>query len=420
MKEIFAEVITIGDEILFGQITDTNTQYISQKLTEIGIKTVRKSSVGDTEQAILQILSEASQRANIIIMTGGLGPTKDDITKHTLCKYFNTHLISHAPTLAHVTAYFEKRNRPMLAINCEQANVPANAEVLFNDWGTAPGMWINSNNVIFISLPGVPYEMKLLMDNRVLPKLQSSFKTPCIVHQMVHTSGVGESFLAQIIQDWEANLPANLKLAYLPSLGIVKLRITGTGDDATVIKSEIEKQVKLLDILIKPYIFGYDYDTKLESEIGKLLLNKNKTLATAESCTGGKIAHKITSISGSSAYFYGGIVAYHNQIKTQILGVSTSDISTYGAVSQEVASLMAQGARQKLGTSFAIATTGIAGPNGGSEAKPVGTVWIAIATENQVIAKKFTFGTIRENNIELATIYGLKMLFDLLQKEGEK
>lgn len=414
MKTIKAEIITIGDEILYGQITDTNTQFISQIIASIGIKTIRKSSVGDIENDILRILFEASQRVDLIILTGGLGPTKDDITKHTLCKFFEDNLQIHEPTLKHVTSFFEKRGREMLEVNKQQAAVPSKAKVLFNDVGTAPGLWIEKNKIIYISLPGVPYEMKYLMEERVLPQLKIQFETPHILHKMIHTSGLGESFLAEKIKDWENNLPKHIKLAYLPSLGIVKLRLTAIFENEKVAQQDIEKQVLALEKLISPYIFGYDENSKLQQVIGQLLQKNNQTIAVAESCTGGKISHLITQISGSSNYFKGSIVAYSNQIKIQELGVSESNIYQYGAVSEPVIVQMAKGIRKKFNTDFSIATSGIAGPNGGNSEKPVGTVWIAVDSEKETKTHQFTFGNLRENNIELGSIYALKMLFDVL------
>lgn len=417
MKNISAEVITIGDEILFGQITDTNTQFISEKLSQIGIKTIRKSSVGDSKDEILKIFAEATTRAQIIIITGGLGPTKDDITKHTICEFFNDNLVMHEPTLAHVTSFFEKRGRPMLEINKQQALVPSKAKVLFNDWGTAPGMWIENNEKIFVSLPGVPYEMKLILENRVIPEIKSYFQTPFIFHKMIHTSGLGESYLAELIKDWEDNLPQHMKLAYLPSLGIVKLRITATGENQKLLAQETEKQVIDLQKLIPNYIFGYDADAKLEEVVGKLLLSKYKTISTAESCTGGYISHLLTSISGSSAYYKGSVISYSNEIKISELDINEDIINLKGAVSEEVVKQMAENVRKKLNTDYAISTSGITGPNGGTDEKPVGTVWVAIANREKVISKKFVFGNIRENNIRLSAVNALKMLFDLLVSE---
>lgn len=416
MIQPLAEVITIGDEILYGQITDTNTQFISEQLSLIGIKTIRKSSIGDSEEAILGILEEASQRADIIILTGGLGPTKDDITKHTICKFFGTDLVMHQPTLNHVTAFFEKRGRPMLDTNSQQAAVPRICEVLFNDIGTAPGMWINNRNKIYISLAGVPFEMRFLMNERVLPKLKAYFKSPFIYHKMIHTVALGESFLAETIKDWENNLPNHIKLAYLPSLGIVKLRLTAIGDEKEEIIREVDALVSALNGLISQHIFGYDGDNKLEVVIGKLLLAQNKTIATAESCTGGYLASKITSIAGSSAYYKGSILAYANEVKISELKISKINLEKHGAVSEEVVKQMAANIRKKLGTSIGIATSGVAGPGGGTDEKPVGTVWIGYSDEKTTFAKKFMFVSLRENNISLATTYALNMVFQQLRK----
>lgn len=416
MKQTFAEVITIGDEILFGQITDTNTQYISEQLALIGIKTIRKSSVGDIENDILGVLSEAINRADVIILTGGLGPTKDDITKLTLCKFLGTDLIIHEPTLVHVRSFFEKRGKPMLEINNQQAAVPRICEVLFNDVGTAPGMWMIYNEKIIISLPGVPYEMKFLMQNRVLPKLKSHIETPFIYHKMIHTVAIGESFLAETIKDWENNLPEHIKLAYLPSLGIVKLRLTAIGEDSKKIITEVEQLVEKLEKLIQPHIFGYDLDNKIEEVVGKFLVSQNKTIATAESCTGGYLASLITSISGSSAYFKGSILAYSNEVKINVLDVNKLDLETEGAVSEKVVKQMALNVRQKLNTNIGISISGIAGPSGGTVEKPVGTVWVGYSDEKNTFAQKFIFGNLRENNIKLASIYALNMLLKELKK----
>jgi nicotinamide-nucleotide amidase len=410
MKNIKAEVITIGDEILFGQITDTNTQFISYELSKIGIKVVRKSSVGDEEQEILQILTEASLRADVIILTGGLGPTKDDITKTTIAKFFGVGLHTHQPTLEMVSDFFIKRGREMLEVNYRQADVPQNCEVLLNKVGTAPGMWFEVDGKIYVSLPGVPYEMKYLIQEYVLNKLKTYFKTPFISHRMIHTVGMGESFLAEKIVDWENNLPSHIKLAYLPSLGIVKLRLTATGKDGEHINNELTNQEEKLVQLIQPYIFGYGEGEKLESAIGVLLTKQSLTLATAESCTGGYLAHLITSIPGSSVYYKGSVIAYSNEIKSQELGVSTTILKEKGAVSKETVKAMAEGVRLKLGTDIGIATSGIAGPDGGTTEKPVGTVWIAYADENKTVAKKFLFGSLRENNIKLAAIYALNLI----------
>lgn len=405
-----AEVITIGDEILYGQILDTNTQFISEELTKIGISVVRKSSIGDSEAEIIQILKEASERADVIILTGGLGPTKDDITKTTLAQYFGVGFVRHEPTLDQITDYFTKRGREMIEANTKQADVLANCEVLMNKLGTAPGMWIEHQGKIFISMPGVPYEMKQIMLDHVIEKLRLHFNLPVIVHKMIHTIGIGESFLAEKIKDWENSLPAHIKLAYLPSLGIVKLRLTGKGNDASNLSKEIEDLVVMLNELVGNYIFGYDGDSKIAKVIGDILINSNLTLSTAESCTGGNLAHLITSISGSSAYYKGSVIAYANETKAEVLGIPEEIIEAYGAVSEEVAKLMAENVREKLNTDVGIATTGIAGPNGGTSAKPVGTVWLAFADKNKTVAKKLVFTNSRENNIQLFSVYALNLL----------
>jgi nicotinamide-nucleotide amidase len=410
MKNILAEVITIGDEILFGQITDTNTQYIGEELTKIGIRPTRKSSIGDTEEAILQILKEASSRADVIIMTGGLGPTKDDITKHTIAKFFNVGMVVHEPTLDQLKDFFAKRGREMIEINKRQADVPANCEVLLNKMGTAPGMWIEDKGKIYISMPGVPYEMKHIMETGAIGKLKAYFKAPVILHKMIHTIGIGESFLAQMIEHWEDALPPYMRLAYLPSLSSVKLRITTTGENPEKLQKEVDAQVVTLQKLIEPYIFGYDGNGKIEAVVGQLLLAKGLSISTAESCTGGYISHLITSIPGSSAYYKGSIISYANEVKMSELGVQASTLETHGAVSEEIVKEMAEGARKRLGTDVAISTSGIAGPDGGTEEKPVGTVWVGYSDKDKTIAKKFTFGTNRENNIKYSAMQALNFL----------
>jgi len=410
MKPILAEVITIGDEILYGQITDTNTQFISEELSKIGIITIRKSSVGDTEQAILQILKEATERADLIIITGGLGPTKDDITKHTIARFFNVGLVSHKPTLTQVTDFFTKRGREMLDINKQQADVPSNCEVLMNQMGTAPGMWIENDGKIYISMPGVPFEMKHIMQTAAIDKLKGCFITSVIVHKMVHTVGLGESFMAQMIEKWEDSLPSSIRLAYLPSLGTLKLRLTGIGDNEIEINQLINSYTDALIPIIKPYIFGYDEDSKLEAVIGTKLKNQNLTIATAESCTGGYLAYLLTSIAGSSAYYKGSVIAYAIDVKMAELDVQKTTLETFGAVSEQTVKEMAENVRKKLGTDIGIATSGIAGPDGGTEDKPVGTVWIAYSDKTKTIAKKHIFATSRENNIKLSAIYALNLI----------
>ena len=371
-----AEIITIGDEILFGQIIDTNTQWIGTELTGIGIRPVRKTSVGDNRADILAAFSEASKRADVIIVTGGLGPTKDDITKHTFCEYFGSELKINDDALKLVTGFFASRGRAMTELNVQQAALPTNATYIPNLWGTAPGMWFEKDGVIYVSLPGVPYEMKSLMQFEILPRFKERFAFNIIQHKIIKTIGIGESFLAEKIEHWEDALPEHIKLAYLPHFGQVRLRLTGTGTDQLLLDSELQNQVNLVLPIIEEYVYGYDSD-ELESVVGALLMKENATIGTAESCTGGFIAHRLTSLAGSSRYFEGSVVSYSNAVKVNTLGVLQETLNTYGAVSEQTAIQMAEGARKTLKTNYAVSTTGIAGPDGGTADKPVGTVWIA-------------------------------------------
>ncbi|WP_020602967.1 competence/damage-inducible protein A [Spirosoma spitsbergense] len=416
---IRAEVITIGDEILFGQITDTNTAWLGTELTNIGIRVVRKTSVGDQADAILQSLHEAHERADIIILTGGLGPTKDDITKKTLCTYFGVGMLRNETALALVTGFFEKRGRAMTDLNRAQADLPANALYMQNDWGTAPGMWFefaksDESKRVYVSLPGVPFEMKHLMTNRILPLLTQHFETPIIKHKMIRTVGIGESFLAERIEAWEDGLPAHIKLAYLPSFGGVKLRLTATGDDNALLDHELAEQVEKVMPLIKKSVYGFDSD-ELETVIGKLLKEKGVdgkplTLGVAESCTGGYVSAQITKVPGASAYFWGSVVSYSNSVKENVLGVKPETLQQFGAVSEETIREMAEGVRTALGTDVGIATSGIAGPDGGTPDKPVGTIWIACATHQRTITRLLKLGQYRDQNIQLTTNYLLNML----------
>jgi nicotinamide-nucleotide amidase len=420
INTIRAEVVTIGDEILFGQITDTNTQWISTELTSIGIRTVRKTSVGDQAEAILDSLGEAHQRADLIILTGGLGPTKDDITKKTLCTYFGVGMVRNQIALDLVTSFFVKRGREMTDINRAQADLPANADYVQNDWGTAPGMWFNydngdGRNVVYVSLPGVPFEMKSLMTHRILPRLKAHFETPIITHKIIRLVGIGESFLAERIEAWEDALPPHIRLAYLPSFGQIRLRLTATGTDQPTLDRELAEQVAAVMPLIEQNVFGFDSD-ELETVIGKLLLARGLMFGTAESCTGGYVAAQITKHPGSSAYFQGGIVAYDNEVKIHLLDVDLSTLEQFGAVSEQTARQMAEGCLRALGVDVALATTGIAGPDGGTPDKPVGTVWIACATPTGTVAKLLKLGQYREQNIQLTTAYGLNMVREELLK----
>ena len=411
-----AEIITIGDEILFGQITDTNSQWISTELTQIGIRPTRKMSVGDNETDILEVLAEAESRADVILITGGLGPTKDDITKKTLCKYFDTELVINEDALELITGFFTKRGREMTELNRQQAAIPKNAEYVKNSWGTAPGMWIEHHGKIFIAMPGVPYEMKNLMSKRLLPKLQAFFETPIIYHKMIRTVGIGESFLAEKIETWEDSLPPHIKLAYLPHFGQVRLRLTATGSDLETLQAEVQVEVEKVLPLIDYGVYGFDSD-ELETVVGRLLKERNETLTTAESCTGGYVSHLITKIPGSSAYFLGGMVAYSYEMKTAELGVLQQTLDDFGAVSEETIRQMAEGARARLGSTYSIATSGIAGPDGGTTDKPVGTVWIACAGPNGTVAKKLILTNLREQNIQLSATFVLNMLRKVILKQ---
>ena len=404
-----AEIITIGDEILFGQIIDTNTQWIGTELTGIGIRPVRKTSVGDNKEDILAAFTEASKRVEIVIVTGGLGPTKDDITKHTFCEYFGSELKINEEALQLVTSFFAKRGRAMTELNIQQAALPTNATYIPNLWGTAPGMWFEKDGVIYVSLPGVPYEMKSLMQFEILPRLKERFTFNIIQHKLIKTIGIGESFLAEKIEHWEDALPEHIKLAYLPHFGQVKLRLTGTGTDQNLLDAELQNQIDLVLPLIKEHVFGYDSD-ELESVVGTLLIKQQATIGTAESCTGGFVAHRLTNIAGSSRYFEGSVVSYSNAVKVNVLGVSQETLNTYGAVSEQTAIEMAEGARRVLNTTYAISTTGIAGPDGGTVEKPVGTVWIACATPTETVTLLLKLSGIRSINIELTSNQVLNLL----------
>ena len=411
-ESINAEILTIGDEILFGQITDTNTQWIGAELTGIGIRPIRKTSVGDQAEEILAALAEALGRADVLIITGGLGPTKDDITKHTLCRFFNTELEINEEALALVTEFFHKRGRELSEINRQQAALPKSSTYLQNDWGTAPGMWFEQDGKVVVSLPGVPYEMKNLMTHRVLPRLKAHFAVSVIKHKIIRTIGIGESFLADTIASWEDSLPSHIKLAYLPHFGQVKLRLTATGTHEEQLTSELDYELQRVLPLIDKFVYGYDSD-ELETVIGDMLLAENATLSTAESCTGGLVAHRITSIPGSSRYYTGSIIAYDNAIKISTLGVPEPLLLEHGAVSEQVVAAMAEGARKLLHTTYAVATSGIAGPDGGTDSKPVGTIWIACATPERTVTRLLTLSSQRAVNIELTTTYAL----DLLRKQ---
>ncbi len=404
-----AEIITIGDEILYGQILDTNTQWISLELDKLGIKTVRKSSVGDQKDEIVQILQEAQKRADVVFITGGLGPTKDDLTKKILADFFDCTLAYHTDALQDVTEFFAKRGRELSDLNRDQALLPTKCTFIPNKQGTAPAMWFNELDTIWVSMPGVPFEMKAIMETEVLPRLVNHFKLPVIVHQLVKTVGIGESYLSDLIQDWELQLPAHIKLAYLPSLGIVKLRLTGFGDSAENLHQQISAEYAKVMPLIKSYVFGYEKD-ELADVVGKLLVSKQATLSLAESCTGGYLASQFTQQAGCSAYFLGGVLAYANDVKMNQLGVSAQILNDEGAVSEACIRAMATGVRELNGSEYALATSGIAGPDGGTSEKPVGTIWIALAHPTGVITRKLTLGGTRIQNIHLTSLTAINLL----------
>jgi nicotinamide-nucleotide amidase len=414
-----AEIITIGDELLIGQVIDTNSAWIAEQLNLVGIRVHQITSISDSREHILATLKDAGKRGSLVLMTGGLGPTKDDITKHTLCEFFDTPLVFHPPTFANVEKLFKARGFEVTEINRRQAEVPESCLPLENPHGTAPGLWFEKEGIIYVSMPGVPFEMKPMITSQVLPRVAHRLNKTFIEHQTVLTQGVGESMLAQIIENWEDNLPGNIKLAYLPQPGIVRLRMTAIGDNRKVLKNLLDKKINELRAIIPDLIFGFNHDT-MEGVVGKLLKEKKRTLSTAESCTGGYIAHLITSIPGSSDYYTGSTVSYSNEVKTMELGVDAADIKNHGAVSKAVVSQMAAGARKKFKTDFALAVSGIAGPDGGSEEKPVGTTWIALETPETIITKKFLFGEHRGRNIRKAALAALNMLrLELLDIENQ-
>ena len=409
-----ATIVTIGDEILIGQIVDTNSAYIAKALDKIGIATYEMLSISDDKEHILATFQKLQNNVDVVIITGGLGPTKDDITKKTFCDYFEDTLVENNAVLLHVKEIIEGiYKRPITQINKEQALVPTRAKVLFNKAGTAPGMWMEKEKTVFISLPGVPYEMKYLVDNEVVPNLVQKFERPFIVHQTIMTYGMGESLIAEKIEVWEDNLPDFIRLAYLPSPGKVRLRLTARGANQEVLQNEIKRQVERLDLLIHDIIVGYNEDESIEFVLGKLLTNKKLTVATAESCTGGKIASLLSAVPGASSYFKGSVVSYASQAKIDVLHISEEIISKHSVVSAEITEAMALSVQKMMRTDFAIATTGNAGPSKGDSAAELGTVFIAIATPNGVFSEEFNFGQPREKVIDRA----VNKAFELIYKE---
>jgi len=408
-NQMKAEIITIGDELLIGQTIDTNSAWIGQVLSSLGFDIIRKTSVHDKREDILGILSDSSSRSDLVLITGGLGPTSDDITKQTLCEYFNTRLVIDKLVLEMVESMMAKRGFPMNENNRKQAEVPESCKVLSNAAGTAPGMWFEKDGKVFVSLPGVPHEMRYIMTSHVIPELRTRFTSQVIIHKNIMTFGTPEARLAEILTGFEAGLPEFIRLAYLPAAGIIKLRLTATGTIRKALEQAMNEQLKKLYDTIPQYIYGEDEET-LEMAVGRLLREKNLTLCTAESCTGGKIAQLITSVPGCSDYYRGSVVAYSNDIKTGILGVDPVLIEKNGAVSEEIAKAMAEGARRVMRADFALATTGIAGPAGGSELKPVGTLWIAISGRSGCAAERHVFTSDRATNITRFAFVALNRL----------
>lgn len=410
-----AELITIGDEILIGQIVDTNSAWMAKELNAIGLRVTQITSVSDQKTAILNALSEAATRAQIVLITGGLGPTKDDITKSTLLEYFGGSLVFDEGQYAQVERLFASFGREVTPINRKQAEVPSSCKVLVNERGTAPGMWFTKDNIHYISMPGVPYEMMWMMQQVVIPQLKEQLSLPVIIHRTFLTQGVGESMLADWIASWEDALPIYLKLAYLPSPGQVRLRISAFGDDASQLKQAIDAEALKLYGLIGEHIYG-EGEVSMAEVIQQLCIDRNQSLSLAESCTGGNIAHLLTEVSGASIYFKGSAVTYTEEMKTQILGVPSDLIEHHGVVSEAVVRSMAKGAQNLFKTDYAIAVTGIAGPNGGSETLPVGSIWIGVATPSEIHAKLFRFSTNRGRNITMASLSALNMLRKLIQQ----
>jgi nicotinamide-nucleotide amidase len=409
-----ATIVTIGDEILIGQIIDTNSGYIAKALDRIGIENHELLSISDNKQHILETLEKLQNKVDFVIITGGLGPTKDDITKHTFCEYFEDTLVINQEVQAHVIELIEKvMNRPASQMNKDQALVPSKCQVLFNKVGTAPGMWMKKEGTVYISLPGVPYEMKYIVENEIIPKIVKEYERPYIIHKTIMTYGQGESLVAERIEDWENSLPEFVKLAYLPSPGRVRLRLTARGKDKELLESAINSKVDELAKIIGDIIVGFDEDETIAVVLGRLLVKNKATIAVAESCTGGKIAQELTAVPGASNYFRGGVVSYATDTKVSMLGVSEDTIAQFSVVSAEVATEMALGAKKIIKSDYAIATTGNAGPSKGDADATVGTVFIAIATPNGVLVKEFNFGQPREKVVDRT----VNKAFELLQKE---
>ena len=427
MKDVNASIITIGDELLIGQTIDTNSAFIGQELNKIGIWVKKRIAVGDVREEILGVLKAEADENDIIIITGGLGPTADDITKPTLCEFFNTSLAIDGEALRNVTDIFTKIGRPLIERNLRQAEVPSNCIVLQNKRGTAPGMWwgperdkerdsLNNNSTIFISLPGVPHEMKGLMTDSVIPRLKEVLELPAVLHRTLLTSGIGESMLAETIQEYETHLPPHIKLAYLPAYGLVRLRLTVRMDHKEEAHKEIHRYFNLLKPLITNWIVAEE-DIPIEEAVSRLLRSGNKTVATAESCTGGYIAHLLTFIAGASDIYNGSVVSYAYEAKEDLLHVKRSTLDQWGAVSEQTVKEMTEGILKTMKTDYAIATSGIMGPGGGTLEKPVGTVWIAVGNHRKIKTLKTFFRFDRKRNIEMTAHTALTMLYRFIQEQ---
>lgn len=413
MKKVLAELITIGDEILYGQTLDTNAHWMSGELDKIGAKVIRRTTCADVEEEIIQAFKEAEQRSDIILITGGLGPTSDDLTKPCLAKYFECDIKMNKLALAELEAYMTSRGRELNKLTRLQAALPEKCEMVSNERGTACGMWFDKFGKVFVAMPGVPHEMKFMMKEKVIPRIKATFVLPIIYHKIVRLAGIGESWLAEKIEDWEKSLPHHVKLAYLPTFGDLKLRLTSVGTNREMIKMEVDQLIQALLPMVQKYVYGYDEDS-LEMVVGRLLKRKKEKLALAESCTGGYVSHRITSISGSSEYFNGAIVPYQNELKVDQLGIKQETIEKYGAVSEETVKEMAHNVKQKFKADYGLASSGIAGPGGGTPEKPVGLIWIACAWGNKSVTRKLNLTKDREVNIQITSTALLTLLHERL------
>ena len=408
-----AEIITIGDELLIGQVVDTNSAFIARELNRIGISVFQITAVSDCCQHVITALEEASRRVPLVLITGGLGPTKDDITKNVFAEYTGDRLVLHDETLRRIESMMAARNITMNPLNRKQAEVPSRCTVIPNSCGTAPGMWFEKNGVVYISMPGVPFEMKTMMRNELLPRLQQQFGTENILHRTLLVAGFPESELALLIEDWENALPPHIKLAYLPGGGMIRLRLSTSGVDMQELEVQTKEQIEKLRHILGDHIIS-EIDELIEEIVAQMLIEKNQTVATAESCTGGNIARLLTSISGSSAYFKGSVVAYANEVKENLLRVNPADIRQYGAVSEQVVTQMATSIRYLMEVDYGVATSGIAGPTGGTPDKPVGTIWIAVASTSKIATKLLHYGNNRESNIQRTSTAALNLLREMI------